>query len=282
MNPKLVLFYRINIGRYFMHFAKKLIFFFLKKMSYEHLQETVNDYDRLFETGEGYDVIIYAGQNENVKEICAHSIILCTRSQYFRSAFSKEQAEKKDGKFIFKKPDISPLLFKIAIRYIYCGKIDLTKLKCSDILKLLLEFDELWNFCLEKICQEPEMLFNSDKFISLKAPIVELFLKRDDLCLDEIIIWDSLIKWSLAQNPTISQDVTKWNKEEFIIMERTLDRFIPLIRFYRITPENFIDKVYPFKELLPKDLVKNIFTFHMIPDRELNVNTLPPRFPKYS
>src|SRR6266498_2815573 len=143
MNPKLVLFYRINIGRYFMHFAKKLIFFFLKKMFYENLQKTFNEYDRLFENGEGYDVIIYAGQNENVKEIRAHSIFLCTRSQYFRSAFSKEWAEKKDGKFIFKKPDISPLLFKIAIRYIYCGKIDLTKLQGPDILKLLSIVDEL-------------------------------------------------------------------------------------------------------------------------------------------
>src|SRR6266511_3053185 len=116
MNPKLVLFYRINIGRYFMHFAKKLIFFFLKKMSYEHLQETVNDYDRLFETGEGYDVIIYAGQNENVKEIHAHSNILCIRSQYFRSAFSKEWTEKNDGKFIFRKPNIPPHLFNIILR----------------------------------------------------------------------------------------------------------------------------------------------------------------------
>src|SRR6266498_2260184 len=143
------------------------------------------------------------------------------------------------------------------------------------------QFTELWNFCLEKICQEPEILFNSDKFIGLKAPIIELFLKRDDLCLDEIIIWDSLIKWSLAQNPTISQDVTKWNKEEFTIMERTLNRFIPLIRFYHITPENFLDKVYPFKELLPNDLFKSILAFHMTPNRKLN-NDILPRFPKYS
>src|SRR6266542_1125335 len=127
-----------------------------------------------------------------------------------------------------------------------------------------------------------KILFNSDKFIGLKAPIIELFLKRDDLCLDEIIIWDSLIKWSLAQNPTISQDVTKWNKEEFTIMERTLNRFIPLIRFYHITPENFLDKVYPFKKLLPKGLVKNILAFHMTPNRELNFDILPPRQQKYS
>ena len=31
-------------------------------------------------------------------------------------------------------------------------------------------FTDLWNFCLEKICEEPKILFDSDKFIDLKAP----------------------------------------------------------------------------------------------------------------
>src|ERR1700722_20573166 len=67
-------------------------------------------------------------------------------------------------------------------------------------------FTDLWNYCLEKICEEPKILFNSDKFINLKAPLLELLLKRDDLNLDEIIIWDRLLKWGVAQNPSISQD----------------------------------------------------------------------------
>ena len=55
-------------------------------------------------------------------------------------------------------------------------------------------FMDLWNFCLEKICGEPEMLFNSDKFINLKAPLLELLLKRDDLNIGEIETWESLLK----------------------------------------------------------------------------------------
>src|SRR5688572_24454918 len=67
-------------------------------------------------------------------------------------------------------------------------------------------FKDLWNFYLEKICEEPEILFKSEKFINLKAPLLELLLKRDDLNLDEIIIWDNLIKWCLAQHSNVSQD----------------------------------------------------------------------------
>ncbi|RGB26322.1 hypothetical protein C1646_424486 [Rhizophagus diaphanus] len=78
-----------------------------------------------------------------MKEIHAHSNILCIRSQYFRTAFSNEWAEKSDGKFIFKKPNISPQLFSIILRFIYCGKIELKNLQGSDVLKLLVAVDEL-------------------------------------------------------------------------------------------------------------------------------------------
>ncbi|RIA85702.1 hypothetical protein C1645_808125 [Glomus cerebriforme] len=86
-------------------------------MSFEYFKEVANDFEQLLETDEEYDVIIYAGENENVKEIHAHSLVLRTRSQYFRTAFSKKWAEKKDGKFIFKKPNISPQFLKIILSY---------------------------------------------------------------------------------------------------------------------------------------------------------------------
>ena len=41
-------------------------------------------------------------------------------------------------------------------------------------------FMDLWEFRLEVICEDPNILFNSDKFINLKAPLLELLLKRDD------------------------------------------------------------------------------------------------------
>ena len=85
-------------------------------MSSKFLVELSSDYEKLFETEIGYDVIIYAGEAHNVKEIHAHSNILCVRSKYFRTAFSNEWAEKKDGKFILKKPNISPQAFDIILK----------------------------------------------------------------------------------------------------------------------------------------------------------------------
>ncbi|CAB4392661.1 unnamed protein product [Rhizophagus irregularis] len=112
-------------------------------MSSKFLAELSSDYEKLFETEIGYDVIIHAGEGQNTKEIHAHSNILCIRSQYFRSAFSNEWAEKRDGKFIFKKPNISPQLFNIILRFIYCGIIELKNLQGPDVLELLIAVDEL-------------------------------------------------------------------------------------------------------------------------------------------
>ncbi|POG76247.1 hypothetical protein GLOIN_2v905933 [Rhizophagus irregularis DAOM 181602=DAOM 197198] len=85
-------------------------------MTFEYSQELANDYEKLFEEDEDYDVIIYAGENNKVKEIHAHSNILRFRSLYFSTAFSNELTKKKDGKYIFNFPKISPKFFKIILR----------------------------------------------------------------------------------------------------------------------------------------------------------------------
>ncbi|GBB87678.1 hypothetical protein RclHR1_14160004 [Rhizophagus clarus] len=287
-------------------------------MSFEYSQEVANDFEKLLEADEEYNVIIYVGDNS--KEFYAHSIILRIRSQYFCTVFSKEWSVKKDREYIFKFPNISPQLFKIILRFLYCGKVNLENLQGPDIIKLLIVADELkiqtlilciqeylikyqyeflqqnlleiletvyqresftnlWNYYLENICAKPVILLESDKFINLKAPLLESLLKRDDLSLDEIDIWNSLIKWGFFQHPSIQQDVKKWNKEEITIMERTLHKFIPLIRFYHMDSENFFLKVYPFKILIPDDILDNVLAFHMAPSVKSKLNIQPPRKP---
>ncbi|GBC17644.2 hypothetical protein GLOIN_2v1769286 [Rhizophagus irregularis DAOM 181602=DAOM 197198] len=158
-------------------------------MTFECSQEVADDYEKLLETDEDYNVIIYVGENENLKEIHAHSSILRIRSQYFRAAFSKEWHEKKDGKFIFRKPNVSPQLFDMILRFIYYP--------------------------------------------------------------------------------------TQWNNEEITIMERTIHKFISLIRFCYISTENFVTKIYPFKEIFPKDLINTILLFYA--QNKLNEDKRPPR-----
>jgi hypothetical protein len=148
-------------------------------------------------------------------------------------------------------------------------------------------FTDLLNLLLKKICEEPKILFDSDKFIGLRSPLLESFLKRDDLLLDEIVIWDNLIKWCLSQHSrisqdqhtNISQDPTQWSNEEITSIGRIIHGFIPLMRFYYISSENFITKIYPFKKVIPKDLVNSLLVFHMAPNKQLSEDK---RFPRQS
>ncbi|CAB4383846.1 unnamed protein product [Rhizophagus irregularis] len=283
-------------------------------MSTTFLKELSNDYEKLFETELGYDVVIYSGEEPNAKEFHVHSNILCIRSQYFRSAFSNEWTEKIDGKFIFKKPNISPQLFNIILRFIYCGNIELKNLQGPDVLKLLIAVDELnigslithiqeylienrteflhqnptgiletvyqhetfvdlWDFCLENICEKPTILFNSDKFINLKASLLELLLKRDDLNMNEIKIWEKLLIWCFSQqNVNVNNDPTKWSEENIIKIKEELHRFIPLIQFYNIEPADFFYKVYCYKDILPQDLIHGLLEFHIVPNMKQKTN----------
>ncbi|RIA84119.1 hypothetical protein C1645_742571 [Glomus cerebriforme] len=283
----------------------------------------MSDYERLLETGEEYDVIIYAGENDDVKELHAHSNILRTRSQYFRTGLSKEWTTKKDDKIIFKKPNISPHHFKIILRFLYSGNIDLTQLEGLDVLKLSIAVDELniqslisytqeyfidhqdeflrkdpveileitynnelftdlWNSCLDKICIDPYILIDFDNFIDLKSNILKILLKRDDFYLDEIVIWESLIKWCLAKHPSISKNVIDWNKKEIDMMKNTIQIFISLIRFYQISSDDFFYKVLPYKKLLPKQLIYEISKFHLVSKKNSNVLNNNLLFPRQS
>ena len=89
---------------------------------------------------------------------------------------------------------------------------------------------------------------------------MELLLKRDDLDLNEIEIWENLLKWSFAQQ-NMTNDLMKWSKEDITKIERSLHRFIPLIRFYDIEPADFFYKVYCYKDVLPQDLIHDFWNF---------------------
>src|SRR5579871_532924 len=204
-------------------------------------------------------------------------------------------------------------------RFIYCGNIELKNLQGPDVLKLLIAVDELniqqlisyiqefliehqteflhqnptgiletvyqhetftnlWSFCLEKICEEPKILFNSDKFINLKAQLLELLLKRDDLNMDEIEIWEGLLRWCFAQQ-NLKDDPAGWSKEDITKIERSLYRFVHLIRFYDIEPTDFFYKVYKYKDILPQDLIHDLLEFHIVPDMKSKANIAPTRRP---
>ena len=85
-------------------------------MSYTFESEVTKALGELLEAETNYDVIIYVGEKPDFKEFHAHSIFLSCRSIHFNEILSANDVEKKDGKYIIKKPNITPQAFDIIIK----------------------------------------------------------------------------------------------------------------------------------------------------------------------
>ncbi|RGB38003.1 hypothetical protein C1646_756248 [Rhizophagus diaphanus] len=267
-----------------------------------------------------YDVIIHVGNEPDFKEFHADSKTLRKKSDYFDEILSIKNIEKKDEKHLVKKPNITPQIFDVIIKYLSKGKINLNNKTGNEILNIIivsvdlklneliqigekfliknhqkfLQYDaveilqrvhhlntfyKIQKFCLDMICFKPFILFNSEKFIHLPASLLEIILKQDDLNLDEIEIWEILIKWGLTQmnNNILNDDISEWNRENFNNLERILRKFIPLIGFYDISTEDYFSKIKPFEQILPEELRKDILKFHTVPEYEPIFDTYTPR-----
>ena len=68
-------------------------------------------------------------------------------------------------------------------------------------------------------------------------------------------VWEYVLKWGLSQNPELSSDPEEFSKEDFNALKNTLQQCIPFIKFYNLTSREFLDNVFPYKKILPKELI---------------------------
>ena len=74
------------------------------------------DFSSILNDADDYDVIIKVGENGDIKEFQAHSVILRARSSYFKVALSTRWNTKKDGMIIFNKSNITPAVFEMILK----------------------------------------------------------------------------------------------------------------------------------------------------------------------
>jgi len=85
-------------------------------MSAKFYEEIIDNYKKLYETKEEYEVKIYAGEKPNIKELHVHSFVLKTQSEFFKKVFTtKDGVEKKDDYFIINSSN-SSIIFEILLR----------------------------------------------------------------------------------------------------------------------------------------------------------------------
>jgi hypothetical protein len=115
-------------------------------------------------------------------------------------------------------------------------------------------FLKLQNFCSELMSNEPEKIFNSIDFISLSEKSLISIIQHDNLQMNVIQVWEHVLKWGIAQNPGLPSDPSSYSKDDFNTLKNTLQQFIPFIKFNNLSHKEFLNNVYPYKKIIPKDL----------------------------
>ncbi|GBC08631.1 hypothetical protein RclHR1_08270008 [Rhizophagus clarus] len=138
---------------------------------------------------------------------------------------------------------------------------------------------KLRDFCLEAICNEPEILFNKKDFLELDESLFLTLIKQDTLRIEELEIWKNLLIWAIARC-SLSINIShpqNWTKRNFDLIRNEIKDFIPHIRWLQIPANEFWREVEPFKDLLPDDLYQDVIGFHLDPETDLSTIILPRR-----
>ncbi|GBB84720.1 hypothetical protein RclHR1_01130015 [Rhizophagus clarus] len=132
-------------------------------------------------------------------------------------------------------------------------------------------FNEIRRYCLDQLCQNPDVIFKSDDVGSIEKRVLTDFLSRDDLIADEIDLWNLIIKWGLAHDQSISREPpNKWSVDDVNKMKAVMSDLIPLIRFKWITSDLFIPQVKPYKKLFDEETFENLVDSYMLSNSQTN------------
>ncbi|GES76334.1 carbohydrate-binding module family 13 protein [Rhizophagus clarus] len=124
-------------------------------------------------------------------------------------------------------------------------------------------FLKLQKCCKDLISNEPNKIFNSSNFSSIPEKLLIILIQNDNLQMNEIQVWEYVIRWGFAQNPELPSDPTSFSKDDFNTLKNTLQQCIPFIRFHNLASKEFLKKVLPYKKILPKELYKDLLEYFL-------------------
>ncbi|POG72351.1 hypothetical protein GLOIN_2v1773702 [Rhizophagus irregularis DAOM 181602=DAOM 197198] len=136
---------------------------------------------------------------------------------------------------------------------------------------------EIQQFCTNLMAKSPHKIFKSLDFTSIPETSLVQVIKRDDLQMKEIDVWEHVLKWGIAQNPTLLEDPNTWSDNDFKTIENTLQHCLSFIRFFCLSSKEFLQKVHPYKKLLRSQFYEELLNSHLNPDSEPNDNISLPR-----
>ncbi|RHZ72451.1 hypothetical protein Glove_242g115 [Diversispora epigaea] len=283
-------------------------------MALKFFDKLSQNFTELLTDKDDYNVIV---EVEDKKNFTAHSNVLKFRSPYFRKELNTINPNENNVKTIVKpdiSAQIFDIILKyvyggivnlenIETRIIFDLMLTANKFELEELSKkletILIEdkaswlkshfslvyhtifinnnFKDLENFCNDIVAKYPNLIFDAEDFTSLHESALVSLLKRDDLQMEEIKIWEYIIKWGIAQNPNLPTNLEEWTKENFLTLKTTLQQCLPYIRYFHLSSADIWNKVESYKKILDKQLWKDLMQHFMSPDQPIKSIILPAR-----
>ncbi|RHZ65599.1 hypothetical protein Glove_313g22 [Diversispora epigaea] len=160
-----------------------------------------------------------------------------------------------------------------------CG-VSWLRLKFDQIYQISYQVKNLEiirDFYNDIIAKHPNTIFESENFYSLPEDALISILKQDDLRLEEGKIWEFVIKWGKAKSPMLPTNLNEWTSDNFLTLKETLKGCLPHIRYFSISNEDVVEKIFPYHQILEPKLFLDINSKIMAPNKQITSIVLPPR-----
>ncbi|RHZ83771.1 hypothetical protein Glove_87g255 [Diversispora epigaea] len=286
-------------------------------MSFKFFDKLSQDFSELLNDKKDYNVVIEVDKEENMKSFTTHSVVLRYRSSYFDKELENATANENHIKTIIKpnisfqifeiilkyiyggivniENTDTKTIYELMINanelelkelsrklesYLIESKASWLKINFSLVYRSIFdsnEFKGLKNFYNNIIVKYPNLILESEDFISLQETAFISILKRDDLKIEEIKIWDYVIQWGIERNPNLPKNLEEWSNKNFKVLKITLQKCLPLIRYFHISSEDIWKKVRPYKKILEEQLWDDLIQYFMFPNQPVNSLILPAR-----
>jgi len=137
--------------------------------------------------------------------------------------------------------------------------------------------NKLLDHCNDTMLSSPEIIFKSDNLANLPKETLIALLKHDELNMEEVDIWTSVIQWAANQVPGLINEPASWSSEDVTKIRAITSDYIQHIRFFNISSEDFQEKIFPYDKLLTKELQRDIVSYHMNKNYKPKSIVLSPR-----
>ncbi|RHZ71559.1 hypothetical protein Glove_256g160 [Diversispora epigaea] len=149
--------------------------------------------------------------------------------------------------------------------------------KSTQIYRKSYQVKNLEDLCNNIISKYPNSIFESENFHSLPEDALISILKRGDLQLEESKIWEYVIQWGKAKNPNLPISLKEWTSDNFLSLKESLNQCLQQIRYFSISGEDVVEKIYPYQQLLEHQLFSDINIKLITPTKPISSTVLPPR-----